>query len=176
MKGLVKGRETVRAEFPSIVGIVDGIKERQLESSVKWRNASFTSLALSACFPRSFRIPSLWREARSDAGVSQYSYICRPINEIWIALIIRDTFPSPRGRSSLRFTRLQGGEERAEGWERRLASVPPLSLVNFTSLGWVITAGITAVVCAAVGSFPSVLSLRFCALGMVAFMGGRLVR
>lgn len=29
MKGLVKGRETVRAEFPSIVGIVDGIKERQ---------------------------------------------------------------------------------------------------------------------------------------------------
>lgn len=143
MKDLVKGRETVRAEYRNFLRSWESsIKERQLESSVKWRNASFTSLALSACFPRSFRIPSLWREARSDAGVSQYSYICRPINEIWIALIVRDTFSSPRGRSSLRFTRLQGGEERAEGWERRLASVPPLSLLNFTSLGWVITAGI----------------------------------
>lgn len=110
MKHLVKGRETARAEigieeFPSW-GSVGEIKERQLGSSVKSRlksrNASFTLVRFVRLFPSfrrlSWRIsPSLWRRARSDAGVSQYSYICRPINEIRIALIIRDTFSSPAG-------------------------------------------------------------------------------
>lgn len=146
MKHLVKGRETARAEigieeFPSW-GSVGEIKERQLGSSVKSRlksrNASFTLDRFVRLFPSfrrlSWRIsPSLWRRARSDAGVSQYSYICRPINEIRIALIIRDAFSSPAG--GFHFGSRGYSGYRGKGWKRHLASVPPLSLVNFTSLG-----------------------------------------
>lgn len=134
-KHLVKGRETARAEFPSESWeSVGEIKERQLGSSVKSRLESRNRIfhARSLCplvslvsSPRRRRIPSPWRRARSDASVSQYSYICRPINEIRIALIIRDTFPSPAGGVHLgSFSRLQ--RERVE--PPLLASVPPLSL------------------------------------------------
>lgn len=150
----MKGRETVRAElgiqeFPlESWELVGEIKERQLESSVKSRlksrNASFTcSFALSACFPRFVADIISLAEGQIRRG-------CFPIL-LHLPPNKRDTNRAnytrhlllPRGESSLRV--LAVTEERAEGWKRHLASVPPLSLVNFTSLGWVITASIAVI-------------------------------